>query len=200
MSWLSEVYSELKDPGRALTKGEVEFARDYFGDEIDYSKVRLRFNRRAVHFYISVVERWAAETVGNNITFNSKYYRKTGDVTGEKSQKTDPDARFILLHELAHVWQEQQGHTNIFSGLKLSLKTRFNYAAAYRFDLYGPEKFLELNYEQQAGIVEHMAKAKNELKEALANPGYPYRDVDISQFRDNVELYRKKIGNALPLK
>jgi hypothetical protein len=55
-----------------------------------------------------------------------------------------------FVHELAHVWQAQNGVTLLIAKLKAG-----DSAAAYAYDLDLQPEFLKLNIEQQAMVVEH---------------------------------------------
>jgi hypothetical protein len=56
----------------------------------------------------------------------------------------------ILVHELTHVWQAQNGVNLLLAKLKAG-----DSAAAYAYDLTAGTDFARLNIEQQATVVEH---------------------------------------------
>lgn len=60
------------------------------------------------------------------------------------------DRQATFVHELAHVWQAQNGVRLLRAKLKAG-----DSAAAYAYDLGGDPAFGELNIEQQAMVVEH---------------------------------------------
>ena len=58
--------------------------------------------------------------------------------------------RSVLVHELVHVWQAQQGVFLPFAKLRAG-----DGRAAYAYDLADGRPFSQLNIEQQAMVVQH---------------------------------------------
>ncbi|HOX28482.1 MAG TPA: hypothetical protein PLQ76_04925 [bacterium] len=73
--------------GRKLTPEEIADLRSIYGDQVDYSKIRVHDNH-----WTAVIPGVGAFVIGNNIQLAGKY---VGD-------------RKILIHETAHVWQFQR--------------------------------------------------------------------------------------------
>ncbi|NSX56904.1 hypothetical protein [Parasulfitobacter algicola] len=90
---------------RGLTEGEIELAQALFGDAIDYSTIRI-FDR-------------GYQNIANEVTSpnGNIYYPREG--RGEEFYSDDFSTASIskqayFMHELAHVWQYQNGTNLIF--------------------------------------------------------------------------------------
>ncbi|MEW6730043.1 MAG: LysM peptidoglycan-binding domain-containing protein [Acidobacteriota bacterium] len=122
----------LEPPGRKLTGPEIAALRQVYGDSIDYSKVVIKEGNAGL---FSLTGR--AFTHGNTI-----YIPK----------KSLPLTQQLLTHEMAHVWQNQNGGTDYMSEALWG---------QYLGDGYDFEKGIkegkswsQLNPEQQAELLE----------------------------------------------
>ena len=119
-----------------MTAGEVKLARTVFGDAIRYDEVAVVNGKWA--FFQS--RRYIMTPTGS-----IHYHPKSGAYHDDFSQGRLEDAG-IFIHELAHVWQWQQG---VFLPLKRHPFCRYDYA------LKPGQKFGDYGLEQQAEIVRH---------------------------------------------
>ncbi len=144
--------------GRPLTPAEIALARSMFGNAIDYALVRLN-NRK-----------WAFFQPRNTVMApdGQIWFHPRGTAYCDDFCTGSADAQGLLLHELTHVWQRQQG---IFLPLRRHPFCRYDYALkpGQRFEAYG--------LEQQAEIVRHAFL----IREGRVVPGAPplaqYRSV-----------------------
>lgn len=121
---------------RPLTAGEVKLARSVFGDAIRYDEASV------------VNGKWAFFQAKRYImtpTGSIHYHPGSGAYRDDFSQGRLEDAG-IFIHELAHVWQWQQG---IYLPIRRHPFCRYDYA------LKPGRKFGEYGLEQQAEIVRH---------------------------------------------
>jgi len=141
--------------GRALTNGEIALARTLFGDEIDYQKVRVYFR--------PWLYAWPRQNISmapdGNIYFSPRLVRHA-DMTAT------PATRAHFIHEMTHVWQYQNGVNIKREAVKLMLRHKFNYNAAYDYDLDKTTDFKKLNIEQQARLLEDYYRCSDNLKNA----------------------------------
>lgn len=119
---------------RRLTPGERRLCTQVFGDSLDVSRVRI-FSQPA----------WPRPFV------------PTGGLVVWPSTSALADfstaplwLRSVLVHELVHVWQAQQGVFLPFAKLKAGDGLK-----AYAYDLADGRPFSQLNIEQQAMVVQH---------------------------------------------
>ena len=121
---------------RALTGGEIALARSVFGDAIDYAPVRIEQRKWA---FFQPRETVMAPT--GCIHFHPKGTRYRDDFSCG-----DLDDQGLLIHELTHIWQTQNG---LFLPLRRHPFCRYDYAVRAGLPLrrYG--------IEQQAEIVRH---------------------------------------------
>lgn len=124
---------------RPLTSGEVELAREAFGEALDYRPIRFLpspwpFNRAFVP---------------------GRWFGRDWIVWPKGTLPLDLSAaplrlQSTFIHELTHVWQAQQG-VNLLTG-KLRAGDS---AASYTYPLADDCDWTHLNIEQQAMVVEH---------------------------------------------
>lgn len=89
-------------PSRKLTKGEIELARTIYGDHINYEEPRIFRGERSAYFM--PIDRVHAPD--GNIYFPPgaiDRYHSDFSKTGTARDKA------LFIHELAHVWQHQNG-------------------------------------------------------------------------------------------
>lgn len=87
--------------------------------------------------------------------------------------------RSVLIHELVHVWQAQQGVFLPFAKLRAG-----DGPAAYAYDLDDGREFSQLNIEQQAMVVQHAYMA-------AAGGAAPYRSQAYARI---LEAWPKPLG------
>jgi Domain of unknown function (DUF4157) len=146
---------------RALTATEIAYAREVFRDTVDYSEIRITRD--------SMYSVGAPLTIGNTIHLKSSW----GHFQGDGLDLTDV-GRETLIHEMAHVWQYQNGG---LAYIPLSLIAQFG---AYRSggdrgDAYDwreadrqGKPWEQWNPEQQAEAVEDYNKLLRLAKEGTA--------------------------------
>lgn len=147
--------SALREMGdwrrRALTAGEVALARPIFGDEIDWSRVRILQAPRALGFGAMV-------PFGRTIVFSR--WRAVHDF----SRATSVDQGWFV-HELMHVWQAARGI--VLASAKLNALGKQAY-------IYWPKpgaRLSDYNIERQAEIARHLHLARI----GACEPGMPDR-------------------------
>ncbi len=127
---------------RPLTDGEVALARTIFGDAISYDKVGIT-DRPFMPFQ----PKGTAMAPDGNLYMYGCYH--------DDYAAMPPMTQSHFIHEMAHVWQKQNGVLDpIASALKLSLTFHFNYNAAYFYTLDRARDLLAYNMEQQAAIIQ----------------------------------------------
>jgi hypothetical protein len=121
---------------RKMTKDEIAMARPIFGSSIAYEKVCI-FKRPSIYKIFN--EDSIAATILSNI-YLSPQMGANKDNYGQTSRQED--AAGIFMHELTHVWQNQ------------NLKKQQNEQDPdYSYTLSPHLKFTDYNREQQAEIV-----------------------------------------------
>ena len=122
---------------RALTEAEKSLAREAFGAAIDLAPVRLigwPFRRAFV------AGRWFGR---DWIVWPQA--QLVADFTAEPVRMQG-----VLIHELTHVWQAQQGVNLLFAKLKAG-----DTPASYAYRVEPTCRWDALNIEQQAMVMEH---------------------------------------------
>ncbi|MFC5569356.1 SpvB/TcaC N-terminal domain-containing protein [Lysobacter yangpyeongensis] len=116
---------------RGLTKGEKEMARSVFGDDLDYDKPRI-FRKKAYFFQPND----RAMTPDGNI-----YFHPDDQGYHDDFSNSDIYSQHTFIHEMTHVWQNQQG---------INVRTAaFNRSYDY-WPLQSGKKFGDYGLEQQA--------------------------------------------------
>lgn len=123
---------------RALTPGEIALARAVFGEAIRLETVRILsapwpFDRAFVP------GRW----------FGRDWIVWPGKQVPADASKAPLGVQALLIHELVHVWQAQQGVNLLAAKIRAG-----DSAASYRYPL-DCAAWEALNIEQQASLVEH---------------------------------------------
>lgn len=165
---------------RKLTAGETALARRVFGNSIDYDAVTISEGK-----FI------AFQPYGTAMAPNGHLYMY-GCYKDDYSHENDRwQSHFI--HEMTHVWQQQNKVLNpVAEAMKLSLKFRFNYDAAYDYKLDGKKDLLDYNMEQQASLVQDYFM----LKICGVN-GHSGRCKNICSDGDKITLMEKALANFL---
>ena len=136
---------------RPLTPGETALARSVFGDAIDYRPVRLVRGK-----WIFFQPREVAMAPLGCIHFHPK-----GSLWREDYSAASLDLQGLLIHEMIHIWQHQQG---IFLPLRRHPFCRYDYA------LKPGQPFARYGLEQQGEIVRHLFLLRHGARVAGAPP------------------------------
>jgi hypothetical protein len=123
---------------RALTEGEIEMAKQVFGDDIDYTKVKI-YNKK----WFAFQSKDTVMTPNGNIYYNPKsdlYFDDFSKVAGSHAIVV----KETFMHEMTHVWQKQQGK---------SVAVRATFNRRYNYTLAPNKSFASYGIEQQGRIV-----------------------------------------------
>lgn len=127
---------------RPLTSGEVALAKSVFGDSVDYSTVKISDGK-----FVGFHPEGTAMAPNGNLYMYGCYH-------ADYSQQSVM-TQSLFIHEMTHVWQYQNKIlAPIAEAVKLNIKHKFNYTAAYNYTLDGKKDLLDYNMEQQASIVQ----------------------------------------------
>ena len=127
---------------RPLTAGEIALAQRIFGNSICYDKVGI-----TAQSFVPFQPKGTAMAPDGNLYMYGCYH---DDYAAQL-----PMTQSVFIHEMAHVWQKQNGVLDpIASFFQLSLTYRFNYNAAYLYTLEANRDLISYNMEQQATIVQ----------------------------------------------
>ena len=147
---LMEEDRQRRDSYGQLTTNEVNYAREIFGDSIDYSQIRITKD--------NIASVGATKTLGNTIHFQSTW--GSHSVFESDGTTLTPAGRELLIHEMTHVWQYQNGDWRyatdslwaqfigfvIYSDRDAAYNWREAYNAGLSWETWNPE--------QQAAAVE----------------------------------------------
>lgn len=134
---------------RALTEGEISIGRSLYGDEIDWSRVRV-MQLPALGFYAMV-------PFGRTILYSKlKAWSDFADAP--------PGEQGIFVHELCHVWQAARGLLLAFA--KLGALGR----GAYVYRAKPNAKLRDYNIERQAEIARHLYESRLRAADKTAPP------------------------------
>jgi hypothetical protein len=89
---------------RGLTSTEIGYARDIFRDTLDYSDIRITRD--------SMYSIGAPLTIGNTVHLKTPWDERGGmpiDLFQGDTLDLTKDGHELLIHEMAHVWQYQNG-------------------------------------------------------------------------------------------
>lgn len=142
---------------RHLTAGEIAMARPIFGNAINYAKTLVKHS--GSFHEIS----YTATSPFGNMVFPPSVYKNTPDFS-----LTIPKFKYWFIHEMTHVWQQQNGlhmikcaacEWGIGYFMKVDSPDHYNGEdlLAYKTDILGKDKgkkFKEFDFEQQARIIE----------------------------------------------
>lgn len=120
----------IEPPGRKLRDDEIAALRSVYGDSIDYSAIRIK------------------EGSAGLFSLNERPFTH-GDTIYLKGHAATPE---LLVHEVAHVWQHQNGGTDYMSEALWAQK--FADAYDWRKGLDAGKSWRELDPEQQAELLE----------------------------------------------
>jgi hypothetical protein len=162
----------IEPVGRKLKDDEIAELRKVYGDSIDYSKVRIKEGDAGL-FSVS----------GRAFTHGNTIYIPKDDL---------PLSKDLLVHEMGHVWQHQNGGTDYMSEALVG---------QYLGDKYDFEKGIkegkswsELNPEQQAELLQQAYKSG-----FFNSPGqrFVYNGTDYTDYL-NAALRQVRAGQGAP--
>lgn len=122
---------------RLITSSEISMARWVFGNAIMYNRVwvhcdsYLPFGLQGKHVGMSP---------------NGEIYFRKEEYLADFSKTSDYSTQHFFIHELAHVWQHQQGQW-------VRLRGAFSWAADYNYNLEQNKTLTDYSLEQQASII-----------------------------------------------
>ena len=135
---------------RSLKPEEIEYAKEIYLDSVDYTQITITRD--------SVLALGAPRTIGNTIHLKSVWDKK--EVFVGKTLDLTPFGLEVLIHEMAHVWQYQNGGLayipeSLIAQLKAAVSGgdrggAYDWRAAHDAGI----PWEEWNPEQQAGAVE----------------------------------------------
>lgn len=131
---------------RSLTENELAIAKSVFGDEIDYQSVKIV---RAKYVFF--------QGLFYAVTPNGNIYSPTSeaDWTNPNGSNLQGDLSELLLHELVHVWQYQNGISVLWRALPLQILKFGTFGLINPYTM--PQKninFQNLNVEQQGSYIQ----------------------------------------------
>lgn len=132
-----------------MTAGEISMSEEVFADDIDYASVRV--HRKT---YFPGRPRGEAMAPNGNIYFHPDDYLDDFSTAGVGT-------RAWFLHEMTHVWQDQQGMNVLLRG---AFNRNYNY-----LPLLPGARFSGFGVEQQGDIVRDYYK----LRHGQQVPGAP---------------------------
>jgi len=165
---------------RPLTAGEIALARGVFGASIDYSTVTITPDK-----FLGFHPEGTAMAPDGNLYMHGCY---KDDYAAESTY-----GQALFIHEMTHVWQFQNKILQpVAEAVKLNLKLKFDYAAAYPYTLDAKKDLLDYNMEQQASIVQDYFS----LKADGYSTGFEMCQNIISDTA-KLDLYEKVLANFI---
>jgi len=149
---------------RGLTQEEVNAAKIVFKNSIDYGKVRIHkgglFDIPTRHHVLLTPD---GEIHVPSGMFCENYFGDS-EVKKDNGKPVDVQDKFLIIHEMAHVWQYQSGYPVKRAAEYLAAVAGYFPSVdhipilrAYRFDLKeekdGKREFAGFNIEQQADLI-----------------------------------------------
>ena len=143
--------------GRKLTIGEELLARSMFGNDIDYSKVRV-YNKKF----------WPPQRSNQAITpFGDIYYGS--DVYKPDYSLESNSLKHLFIHEMTHVWQEQKKKSVMSRAILEQVFLESPYQAlgvgegAYNYKIKVGSSLTDYGIEEQGAIVADHWLRKNSI-------------------------------------
>ncbi len=178
---------------RQLTDSERAMAREFYGDHVDYQRIKV-FDRR----YLGFIGKGRMMTPNGNI-YNDM---KTGPVS---DFTTDPALIRDFIHEIGHVWQAQNGNNVRGQAATAYIQSGFDYKKAYRYKITDHPLLLDYNLEQQASIFENDYISRRRFAKLTAGKDMNQPRRYGSDFYSNTQAlcqkmlaYEEKISQVLP--
>ncbi len=167
-------------PSRKLTSGEIDLARGVFGSAVDYATVTITADK-----FMGFHPEGTAMAPDGNLYMHGCY--KDDYSSGGTYHQA------LFIHEMTHVWQFQNKVLQpVAEAVKLNLKLKFDYAAAYPYTLDAKKDLLAYNMEQQASIVQdYFSMITDGYSSLFENCRNNCGDAE------KLDLYGKVLGNFL---
>lgn len=166
----------MKTP-RPLTSAEIDLARSVFGTAIDYAQVTIRDGK-----FMPLQPRNSGMAPDGHIYMYGCY-------RDDYAQGSLAEQGFFI-HEMTHVWQFQNKVLHPVAGfIDLLARHKFNYAAAYYYNLDGVQDLTDYNMEQQASLVQdHFILTRG------GNPQYRGRCLNKAPLPETLALMEKALS------
>lgn len=165
---------------RRLTQGEIALAKTLFKDSIDYDSVRIH-DKKYVFF----------QPNNSGMTPNGEIYISGKSTYKDDYSKASEHMKAFFLHEMTHVWQYQNKVLDpVAEAMKENVKHKFNYAAAYPYEIDVKKDLTDYGMEQQASIVEHYYLISKGRRDPGRAGGYGYKKV-LKKFLDDPKYARR---------
>jgi hypothetical protein len=170
---VGEIGDKLAPPTRHINSAEIAYAREIFGDSLDYSKIAITRD--------GLLSVGAPKTIGNTVHMRSKWGSEqfTKDGSGQYTLELTEAGRQLLVHEMTHVWQFQNGGLayipdSLVSQLRAQLGTGSrNGAYDWRSVAKAGTPWQDWNPEQQAELVEEYNKSLRHIRDATKRKHLP---------------------------
>lgn len=140
---------------RPLTPDEIAMAKKVFGDQINYRKIRIYSH--------------SGET---RKAFYGKIQMSPSHYSEDYSKENNFYLQSQFMHELTHIWQEQNGTNLIVSAIGEWLRHGGDYNKAYKYTITENSDFSRLGIEQQGKIIEDYWQELNRLASGYYNTEY----------------------------
>jgi hypothetical protein len=131
---------------RYLTDGEVEMAKAFFAAQLDTTDITIR-----------AVRGKKSMGVNNQISMSESKY------SDDYAKVDSVHTKSVFMHELTHIWQEQNGVDLPRKAISSFFKFGGNYSESYKYDLNKERLFKKLTIEQQAKMVADYYRNKENL-------------------------------------
>lgn len=163
---------------RKLTEDEITWAREFFGDTIDYEDVNY-FSR---------------QMLGRDSDALAYHYKGNIYEASNWDSIADSPASIanVFIHEMAHVWQYETG----IIPSKHYIKSERD--KIYAFDLNEYESFAEYGIEQQASILQRIAATRYRFN-SLEGDKSPLPLSRLYNQCNSLNIYEEKAAQMLPL-
>jgi hypothetical protein len=153
---------------RPLTSGEIEIAVELYADSVDYTKVKIHNGD-----YL-----WAFQNENTAMTPEGEMYFPTLRFR-EDFSKGSPLERHWFIHEMAHVWQYQNGYDVWTRGLRF-------WSLPYDYVLDESKTLCDYNMEAQGDILADYWSLTDGKKRGLKKIY-----MEMNQYKDSLEVYKK---------
>lgn len=179
-------------PGRPLTDNEITMLKDIYGDSVDYDSVRI-CHGRLTDKITRLMAASGITVLGNIILIRENSYSDDFTVKGPAG---------LLVHEMAHIWQLQNGGLSLTEGVSNTIKRACSklgiidmgksIGSIYNYKLEAGKDLLDFGMEQQASIIQDY------YNQAVRGyiPGRMTNESNISPAECN-KLYEQTLKNFL---
>jgi len=142
-------------PHRSLTAREIKTARAVFRDKIDYAKVNIHYGAPSILTQLD--PNCMATTPNGQIYCVSREF--------QRRDMTDSDVvKELFMHEMAHVWQFQQGRNIRLEAVLELFRNGLKYSKSYDYTIADLRPFSRMKLEQQAQLIQDYIKAQDILR------------------------------------